>query len=1170
MKLCSFVIYVKLSISSNCFCKKHENKLIIWPLFPSVTGHPPYLFTHLYLISHHITSHRISSSPHHHLMQTSQELTRFLRGKEGSLDKKVELCNKLVHEELDVFLPNGEIFVLELFCDRLNDTKKEHNDWKLHPQVWHALSHITSTYTEAASRVLRRLKFVEITIAILNQRPEILLFITPVGQFCVDQCILTTDANSSQSMLALVLSAFNQKQFTNKEILPLFISIYQLPRRSTRYKPSKKTTTLFFESCLTPLVQYLSTNEREPVFEQVQHIFISGTFPKEQLPQLKTNIEKALPALSANAARESSIQYLFYHIVARLSRDIALCEEVFLCITTKLPKMTQVLLETLTKANRILSFLFFETLFTQHKQDHILVGCLIDLDASLGVKYANEIAQSLEENDEAVATKLMNAFIKVREYSLFFLDVWLNNANRKDVWRSPQVIDEIALKIPGLTIKSLQDILKGLQSERLVPLHNTIILCILKGLLHCDDSYHIALREDIVNLNIAESSDWQIKYYVSLSYGDEVNIGLTGCVDDMYYYYTVFRQIEIGTSAEAHASRFVKHICSLPPPERDEYLLSTFKRWPKILAHHFDLDNLQKILAAFLKTNDHIAYFRNDAQVYFEEKVLNKQLISFLIESIKKDADTNLIETALQVPVACYERGERSTMIETLLTAEPEKDSSLILSLLDHIIDQPSFATDLETKFSTSVTLIHNFQGNSFEAKAVQIFMKIWHAHADQCNDTVHMDYVTDTIETLTKFLKSKIAVSDAKWIICNAIFNTKRSIYKENIIARLDSFHSFCLAKILTAMKSKYDSSLLQSLKNLSMFKPSSVLADTLLHISDKISNPLLKDRINLFSILCSIEHQRFEQALHILAVYITLLPSVQSIDLDQALSVYCKSLAKNRDHFTRLIQYILFSFDTDSDSESHFIYLRVLACLLHGYDSNKDIIQSVIAIMSSNIDNLLRSEKNIELLLQIIMQQLKSSKIGQYTFEIVVAFVTKVAKSLSTWKFSNAEQTYHNVIQIASELLLFHRIRMSSRHHLIIQMFSSMMEPLSVTGNSQLSLSISAAKSYTRAMSNLCEPKFKAQKIKVLSLNSAVALAKKSLRKHLPGILLSFIHLSLNQRFSDATQDELLYCMSIVFDTISDGELQVVNSSLDVPGRLYMKLIYSRYKENYKWKTT
>lgn len=1085
-------------------------------------------------------------------MNTSQELTRSLRGKGGSLDDKLALCTRLVHGELEVYLPRKESFVLELVCDRLNDNKKEHTSWKLHETTWSILEYLVETCPDVSSRCLKKLRYVEIASAIIDLKSQLITKTIPVAKFLLKNSIMATDANSTQNLLAQCLVLINKNQL-DAGVLPTIIAIYEQPRKSTKYKPAKKTSTHFFEACLHPLASYLSDSRHGTETDyHLQQIFIAGLFSKDSASLLKENIKLFLDSNNNLSGLSQSINYIFDNVVSRSAKDMKVSEEIFVEITGKYPHLTQSLLETLASTNRVLSSDFYETLYTQHKDSHQLVGCLIDLEASLGVKHAAEIASKLNDSEASIAGKLFRAFVRVREYTAFFVDIWQANSNKK-VWNTLQLVDDIASGIFGLTIKTLHEVLAELSKVPIPP--KSILLSILKGLLLCDDDRIKSLKDQILAAGFASHPDWQIRFYCLLLYGDDISIDSETNFAEIYFFYARFRLVELQKSTNAFSAEFVTHLKNLSKAEQKRELSFVFKRWPKIVAR-FGPDHINTLMSLFLDSEP-VAYFETGADFFYEENSLNRLLIACLVTRLVA-SQSSILRITSSIPTACFERHERRKIIALLLSSSSHESEFLPVML--HLLDKPTFATELETNVRTLISFVKRFHAKPYEDLAVTIFDKIWEAHLAQINDDQHLKFVEEVVGVLKQPRTDSSCLS-----VFKCIFGRNSLHYNDKVRPLLEELHSNFVDETIANLKKGPTGTLLQILKDVSGFRKGIISIADVRSISWKVTT--IKDKRNLFCLLCAIDHKCVEQAVHVLAVYVALAPLTS--ELDHQLQLYCDSLATCPEDFAAIVSYVLYSFHIDTEDENRYIYLRVYSCLLACADTETDLIHPLVCQLSYHTNELLVSEQNLVYALGMLAQHVGRFKIGQYTFESVVALVTRIACALPSIKTEQAEVLYKHLIQNASELLLSHRMRMSSRHHIVMKLFCALFEPLLLSGNRQLILSLDSAQLYTRAVSCLCEPKFKAHKTASHSLNSAVATAKKSLRRHLLVILLCFIHHCLGSRFEEKVQQELTYAMSIVFDTVSETELQVVVASLDAPGKLYFKLLYSRYKESYKWKS-
>jgi len=183
-------------------------------------------------------------------------------------------------------------------------------------------------------------------------------------------------------------------------------------------------------------------------------------------------------------------------------------------------------------------------------------------------------------------------------------------------------------------------------------------------------------------------------------------------------------------------------------------------------------------------------------------------------------------------------------------------------------------------------------------------------------------------------------------------------------------------------------------------------------------------------------------------------------------------------------------------------------------------------------------------------------------------MVLATQVAHSLNKKELdSDAPKIYIQTTKMVSSILLFHRYKLSSRHHMIITTFVSLMEPLCLKNHSEmLSSSKEAAAAYSRLLTNLCEGSTK--ELSKNSLSSSSTLIKKAMRKHLPVLLLNYVYYNLKFNFHSIVQEELTTGVFSILDVLSQTELQLVSSSLDVPGKSYFKTLYSTYKDHGKWK--
>lgn len=78
---------------------------------------------------------------------------------------------------------------------------------------------------------------------------------------------------------------------------------------------------------------------------------------------------------------------------------------------------------------------------------------------------------------------------------------------------------------------------------------------------------------------------------------------------------------------------------------------------------------------------------------------------------------------------------------------------------------------------------------------------------------------------------------------------------------------------------------------------------------------------------------------------------------------------------------------------------------------------------------------------------------------------------------------------------------------------------------------------------------------------------MAKHSLRKHIPILLVKYIHLSVHTPFEESIRKELLAATYSIFDLLSPIELNTINGMLDNTGNQYFKSLYAEYKKRGRW---
>lgn len=198
-------------------------------------------------------------------------------------------------------------------------------------------------------------------------------------------------------------------------------------------------------------------------------------------------------------------------------------------------------------------------------------------------------------------------------------------------------------------------------------------------------------------------------------------------------------------------------------------------------------------------------------------------------------------------------------------------------------------------------------------------------------------------------------------------------------------------------------------------------------------------------------------------------------------------------------------------------------------------------------------------------ILLKEKSWIVSQYMLELILAFVTRVASC----KINDGGDLYIQLTRVCSSILLFHRHRINGRYHLVLRAFINLSSCLTSESpwlfNNEQSLSLA----YARLVSNLCEPPIQSIREKggKSNLTSSSALAKQTLGKFLPILLVNYINASLNQGFTSQVSETLKPALYNIFEVLGTEGVKTTSSLVDSSARAFLKIIYDNYMTNGKW---
>lgn len=1165
-------------------------------------------------------------------LTTAGAVTKFLRSKDGSIGDIISTSNKLLSGELDVYLPNKVQFLFDLLCDRLNDNStKQFKSWKFEPEIWLLFSSVWDRIQEDATSkkvAARKLKLVDVLIAVFSQKPSELLLVSihKVLDNFINSAYIVVEENSAIVLLGTYLTAVNSVAAPIKDsqaIIDFSNSIkfiYDFSRTHVSHKQNKKLVTKFFTECLPPALsfQVQSVTDSGKIIASI----VNDTLFDEEVASLMNQNVKQLFAEHANLFDEPSVSLFFHSVIESLSaKNIKTCEDIFVSITkaSKFAHMSENLLRLLAGANRSLSHEFFTSLYEEETKENSvnwkLISYIIELDPELALKFYVQILQQIrssKSNEEKllIGTRLVDSFIKTREFTLFLNTVWPNSIQDDKFWKSSEYVDVVSQRVNNLSLTQLKVVISSQLQESTFQKNLPITIALIKGLLSCqklkiDSTRDLFLEYDLLFLGKSDES-WEAKYYLLCLFGDQLldNSTLLSTFEkpskSKYYYYSVFRYIEISGLDSLKfdfKTGFITFVKNTKGQELKNVLGSVLERWSIVVSEFFSKDQNLTLIKLIFKHLDWdsylLPYFRDRAGILFEQDKISSCLNSYILSELDKP---NTLQLICLVPVQVIDKHSKKLLIEGItkssILSQDTDINILSRKALLHLLSQSSVSSSIETDFQTLIVLFDSASTSS-KKKSQEILKLVWNDHLNQINDGPHKSYIASSLQALTKHFKkeSKIKGIDS-WLQIGLVvleLSAKRTIQDKEIdqsrSTLLETFISFITKKL---QKARTDDIIwyLDALYSLLDFdsKYSSQVSELIATLGENIAdqkynNDSLTDiKSSLFRLLVKISDTSRNSAIFVLSLYICLSSSLP--ESYNALSNYIERLSSKNEVFETIYNIVIDTIQKDSKSENSLVLTEILVMFIrnlrkaYSKTHSQLFLQSLSLAITNYQNGSMVDSSSVELLLTTLKDNLSDSiwLYNQYSIELTLTYLNLVALDINKFE-DNAVTVFVLASQVFSHILLFHRFRLNSRHHIIIAVFSTMVQQLSIKQNNKrnvLGHSDPAAIAYARLLSNLCEPPSNhgPKELAESVLSSSSALIKKSLRSHLHILLSNYIFIQLNFNFDSKVNSELLHGIYKVFDVLSKKELQLVNLSIDNSGKAYYKTLYANYKDYGKWK--
>ena len=1112
---------------------------------------------------------------------TAEAVTKLLRSKDTSITEIVHTANSLLNDELDIYLPGKEVFVLNLLCDRLNDKSNgKFGTWKFNKDVWSLLLLVWSKLNHQKvhrQRVIQKLKTIEIIFIVLQHSNDNEVF-SKLFEFLgilFQESYIIADENSAIQLLKCFVEHMDVLQ-SNESIVTwteLVRDIYIRACLKISLEGSKKFYSKFFEDCCFPLVDYLAISECLSVSPIFKELLIQGVFNSDSTKFYQSSLERDL---KKKEVKEESLIYLYTLTVQLLSaKHMTICEGVYSIMASKSPDLAEKLLSILASSKKTISQSFIELIYKVEIADKPfkqlnwdMVKHIFAIDSELAINKSGFLFKTyksefqLDDKVVPVAEVIVDGFARNRELLDFFIKVWPKAIKRDEVWESDEFIYIVSQHVKTFSGKQLIAVIessfnvdKGSQ--------RAIFTAITKGLTNSSVNLVDAVKPTLLDQDSyfnAIENFWSIRYYLLCLYGADFTIAKQNLKQniDLYYHFTIFRLLELQVVKD-YSKSDQKYFIACIEGEK-EMIPQVFKRWLVIFNKFFDTDSLIKLIL--------IGYSDIEfGDVFFEQPKLTTSLLKFIAENLQARMDLIAF-----IPIVCFNKSFKKELLNglfTLFTSNPTKET---LENMQYLLGQPTYLSVLETKFDNLLKLLTVGTDES-KLIAYNVIKIVWRNNVQQIKNEENHKYVNDAISKLNSYLDSKpqqIILTELEAILI-ILTNTKEEGLLENMEAELnelnDKFTNYCI-ETLNDCKTEDLTTIKWLLQTLVMLPSKSLTFENVISCVKRLDSKILKDasiQSTLFQLICKTTDLNYKCLVYVLSLFVSLKPGLNT-ELYDVLKLLFQKLSKHSQLYFEVFDFFTGSIGT-VPVEFSLSFAQIASIFLSTVPKDTSANRYNSKCFTFYV-NALQSEN--ECVTMQILTSLKDLLTNQsWVFQQNLLEITLVIVKIGSQRinsFTNQEKIYILSTQIVSHILLYHRFKIATRHHLILNVMSSLLECLA-DGNSKLSSNAEAASAYARLLSNLCEPSERVGD-KMSHLTTSASYFKKLLRKYLSVLLSNYIYFNLKYTFTRAVNDAIMPGIYSVFAVLSQNELRVVNASLDYGGKAFYKTLYNDYKDHGKWK--
>ncbi|AOA61382.1 rRNA primary transcript metabolism protein [Komagataella phaffii CBS 7435] len=1078
-------------------------------------------------------------------LTTSDAVTRYLRGRNTTVEEIIDVSTKLINNELPVYLPDKETFIFKLLCDRLNDPKNEkfHYNWR----VWKLFHEIYYQLSDNKN-LLRNLKASEV----LSKVAEDIVEKTILDKELIDQVF---------DVFELLLNELFIGSRNAVKILKYFISLCLISMNedhqytvfryysSLRTKTEDKVAGEIFKSSFENLLRLYSISQGKMTKEMIEKyvLYAKKSHITAFVEQITTDNSDNRQTVNEGVIFFGS---LLVDKLSKNTKDMQDLNELYSSMIRyySTQEMRVQMLEELIKRNRtlepyVLDMLVLDSIATK---SFILIETICKLNPLVVMNRTADIfsCYRLNDNVSSLNKTLTLAFVNANELDRF-IRIWSLQATSGVAEKSfldSSLMQDIADNIHTLSFFQLNALIDHLlDAKRIVPL--TVVA---KGMcfIITNRLYDMTIvNQFISHANklkpkfdvlftakwLTDPSIWELRYTLLCLYDADLKVdfkSLIHCKDrNEYYFYTCFKAIEIDPSIENPKifSRYLKWLSKeLKSKSAFNSSLVSFIsfRWIKIIEICFSNSQIKKLLAILLKGN---CFFEAHPFFFEQERILDIIFEYFCASSLENPEV--FIEFFESAPIQVFSKQNRIDILKVLNDLCINGSDKLKILSINLAVKLLKYSI-IESPFSDLSNLKVLFKKFAqFPAEALSLVSSL-------CSNQT-----SEFTESLSSFLlKQNLHDESLMFKVSHTVLINSKDSASQKLNAKFIE-----VARSDIVRYAKYLVDLPLPSNEFSKLKKLIIEGSKGVDPADPRLLDLLKlsIRINCF------------RPIHILALYLNV--GTESFDLTEWVSslddeafFYCfdlviKSLGEKNDKYPLLINLLQTFIDNSNESPIVPTLLsRSLSSFISQYDPNEE-------------------ESNLIFLNAIQKSLVGSNKVfTAYLIEQLLVLLNRVYSSLE----NGSSMVFVKASDIFSFILIYHRSKLYRRDHLLLTTVICQLKCL-FKQTSQ-----SSAVAFERVVTNLCQPPNKLSGTQSLVIHSD--RVKEAIRPYLPVLVLNYVSLKIKDPMNFTTQErkqKLESAMFIVLQTLKEEELQVINSSLDESGRVIFKSLYDTFRKDHSF---